>query len=215
MEYKSQHHQDEFIINYFKQKKNGVFVDIGAHDGITLSNTYVLEKEYGWTGICVEPMDHEYKKLAECRTSKNYHCAIYDTNGIEKFTMLEYDGYPDMLSGIAKDMSIVHMGHVLSEGNRMGAKRKIIEVPTRILNEILEENKIYDIDFLSVDVEGAELKILKSIDFNKFYFKVIVYENGEADQPIRDFMKGKGYIFYKRLGIDDAWVNPKEYISKL
>ena len=47
MEYKSQHKQDEFIVNYFKEKRNGVFVDIGAHDGITLSNTYILEKEYG------------------------------------------------------------------------------------------------------------------------------------------------------------------------
>jgi FkbM family methyltransferase len=215
MKYYSQHKQDEFIIDYFKSKRNGVFVDIGAHDGQTLSNTYTLEKELGWTGICIEPMEHEYKKLVECRSAKTYNCAIYDTNGIEKFTMLEYDGYPDMLSGIAKDMSIVHMGHVLSEGSRMGAKRKVIDVPTRILNEILVENNIYDIDFLSVDVEGAELKILKSIDYNKFKIKVIVYENGEADQPIRDFMKTKGYIFYKRLGIDDAWVSSREYISKL
>jgi FkbM family methyltransferase len=207
IEYKSQHKQDEYVVNYFKEKKNGVFIDIGAHDGITLSNTYVLEKEFGWTGICVEPMEHEYKKLIEIRDAKTYNCAIYDTNGIEKFTMLEYDGYPDMLSGIAKDMSVVHMGHVLSEGNRMGAKRNIIK--TRILNEILEENKIYNIDFLSIDVEGAELKILKSIDFDKYKIKLIIYENGEGDQPIRDFMRSKGYVFTKRLGIDDAWENPK------
>ena len=102
MEYKSQHKQDEFIVNYFKEKRNGVFVDIGAHDGITLSNTYILEKEYGWTGICIEPMEHEYKKLEACRSCITYNCACYDTNGTEKFTMLEYDGYPDMLSGIAK-----------------------------------------------------------------------------------------------------------------
>ena len=76
MEYKSQHKQDEFVVNYFKGKKNGVFVDIGAHDGITLSNTYVLEKELGWTGICVEPMDHEYKKLTECRNCITCHCEI-------------------------------------------------------------------------------------------------------------------------------------------
>lgn len=207
MEYKSQHHQDEFIVNYFKGKNNGTFVDIGAHDGITLSNTYVLEKEYNWTGLCFEPMEHEFKKLIECRTAKCYNCAIYNTNGTEKFTMLEYDGYPDMLSGIAKDMSIVHMGHVLSEGNRMGAKRKIINVQTRILNEILEENKMYEIDFLSLDVEGAELKILQSIDFKKFHFKVIIYENGEAEQTIRDFMKSKNFTFHKRLGIDDAFIN--------
>ena len=207
MEFKSQHKQDEFIINHFKSIRNGVFVDIGAHDGITLSNSYVLEKEFGWTGICVEPMEHEYKKLVDCRNCITYNCACYDTNGTEKFTMLEYDGYPDMLSGIAKDISFRHMGHILSEGGRMGAVQKVIEVKTRILNELLEENKMYDIDFLSVDTEGSELKILKSIDFDKFKIKVVIYENGEGESPIREFMKSKNFSFIKRLGIDDVFLN--------
>lgn len=210
MEFKSQHKQDEFIINYFKGKREGVFVDIGAHDGITLSNTYVLEKEYGWSGICIEPMPHQFKNLSECRDAKLYNCAIYDTNGIEKFTMLDYDGYPDMLSGITKDMSIVHMGHVISEGSRMGAKTKIIDVQTRILNEILEEGGVYEIDFLSVDVEGAELKILKSLDYDKFHVKVIIYENGENTNLVRNFLKTKNFSFHKRLGIDDVFINNKK-----
>jgi len=209
MEFRSQHKQDEFIINYFKGKRDGVFVDIGAHDGETLSNTYVLEKEFGWTGLCVEPMIHEYNKLIACRNCKAYNVAAYDSNGIEKFTMLEYDGYPDMLSGIAKDISFVHMGHILSEGSRMGAKRKVINIQTRILNEMLDENKIYDIDFLSVDTEGSELKILKSIDFKKFKIKVVIYENGENESPIREFMKSKDFSFIRRLGIDDVFVNNK------
>ena len=209
MEFKSQHKQDQFIINYFKGKKNGVFVDIGAHDGITLSNTWVLEKEFNWTGICVEPMPHQYKALTDCRNCITYNCAIYDTNGIENFTMLEYDGYPDMLSGISKDMSIVHMGHVISEGSRMGAKQKIIKVQTRILNEILEENNIYEIDFLSVDVEGAELKVLNGINYDKFHVKVIIYENEEGTDFVREFLKAKDFSFYKRLGIDDVFINNK------
>lgn len=209
IEYKSQHKQDEFIVSYFNKKRKGVFIDIGAHDGITLSNTYVLEKEFDWTGICIEPIDYEYEKLIKCRNCITYNCACYETNGIEKFILLEYDGYPDMLSGIAKDISFKHMGHILSEGGRMCAKRKVIEVPTRILNEILEENKIYDIDFLSVDTEGSELKILKSIDYNKFNIKIIIYENGEGESFIRDFLKTKNFSFYKRLGIDDAFVNNK------
>lgn len=209
MEFKSQHKQDEFIVNYFKEKTCGVFVDIGAHDGITLSNTYVLEKELGWSGICVEPMKHEYEKLIENRSCITYNCACYDHNGIEKFTMLEYDGYPDMLSGIAQDITFKHMGHILSEQRIIGGVRKVIEVPTRLLNEILEENKIYDIDFLSVDTEGSELKILKSIDYNKFNIKVIIYENGEGEPYVRDFLKSINFSFHKRLGIDDAFVNNK------
>jgi len=209
MEFKSQHKQDEFIINYFKGKKNGVFVDIGAHDGITLSNTYVLEKEYGWKGICIEPIPRQYKNLIECRDCITYNCAIYEKNGTEKFTLVDYDGYPDMLSGISKDITFKHMSGILSESNRIGAKIKYIDVKTRILNEILEENKISEIDFMSVDVEGAELKILKGINYNKFYIKVIIYENGENINLVRDFLKAKDFSFYKRLGIDDVFINNK------
>ena len=64
MKFYSQHKQDEFIIDYFKGKKDGTFLDIGAHDGITLSNTYTLETELDWSGICFEPMPHEFKKLS-------------------------------------------------------------------------------------------------------------------------------------------------------
>jgi len=209
MEFKSQHHQDEFIISYFKGKRNGVFVDIGAHDGITLSNTYVLEKELGWTGICIEPMPHQYKALVECRDCITCNCAIYDTNGTEKFTMVDFDGYPDMLSGITKDITPAHMTGILSESSRMGAKLKYIDVQTRVLNEILEENEIYEIDFMSVDVEGAELKVLNTVNFDKFHVKVIVFENGESSPHVRDFLKSKGFVFHKRLGIDDVFVNPK------
>jgi len=209
MKFHSQHKQDEFIINYFNKKKNGIFVDIGAHDGITLSNTYTLEKELGWSGICIEPMPRQFKNLSECRDVKLYNCAIYDKNGTEKFTMVDFDGYPDMLSGISKEITIKHMSGILSESSRMGAKLKYIDVQTRILNEILEENKLYEIDFLSVDVEGAELKVLNGIDFDKFHIKVIVYENGENENSVRDFLKTKGFKFHKRLGIDDAFINTK------
>jgi len=209
MEYKSKHLQDKFIVNYFKGKRNGVFIDIGAHDGESLSNTYILEKEFGWNGICIEPMPHEYQKLIECRNCKTYNCAIYDKNGIEKFTMVQSDGYPDMLSGITKDITFKHMNGILSESERLKAPLKIIDVETRVLNEILEENNIYHIDVLSIDTEGAELKILKSIDYNKFFIDLIIYENGENTNKIRDFLKSSGFRFHKRLGIDDAFINTK------
>lgn len=209
MKFYSQHKQDEFIVDYFKSKRNGTFLDIGAHDGITLSNTYTLETELDWTGICFEPMPHEFNKLCENRKCTKFNFAIYDTKGFEKFTMLEYDGYPDMLSGIAKDISVKHMGHILSEQRIIGGVRKVINVETELLNNVLNNMKLFEIDYMSLDTEGSELKILKSIDFNTFKIKVITSENGEGETGARDFMKTKGFTFYKRLGIDDVFVNTK------
>jgi FkbM family methyltransferase len=209
MKFYSQHKQDEFIIDYFKGKKGGTFLDIGAHDGITLSNTYTLYSELNWTGLCFEPMPHEFNKLQENRGALCFNCAIYDTEGIEKFTMLEYDGYPDMLSGIAKDISIKHMGEILSEQRIIGGVRKIIEVQTRLLNNVLKGVSMYEFDYMSLDTEGSELKILKSIDFNKFKIKIITSENGENEVQTREFMKAKGFVFLKRLGGDNVYENTK------
>jgi FkbM family methyltransferase len=207
MEFYSQHQQDKFIVEYFKSKKNGTFVDIGAHDGITLSNTYTLETELGWNGICVEPMEHEFKKLEKCRTAKLYNCACYDTNGTEKFTFIDHDNYPDMLSGISKEIDPRHMYWILTESKNTNSQIKTIEVQTRILNEILEENKMYEIDFMSVDTEGSEFKIIKAIDFNRFKIKIIITENGNNDSRVQEFLKSKEFTYYKRLGIDDVFIN--------
>ena len=59
--------QDFLALQYLKFKKNGYFVDIGANDGKTLSNTYMLERDYNWTGICVEPLTIEYNKCKDIR----------------------------------------------------------------------------------------------------------------------------------------------------
>lgn len=209
MKFYSQHKQDEFIVDYFKSKKNGIFLDIGAHDGITLSNTYTLETELNWSGICFEPMPHEFEKLCKNRKCAKFNFAIYDTKGTEKFTMLEYDGYPDMLSGIAKEISVKHMGEILSEQRIIGGVRKIINVETELLNTVLNNFKIFDIDYMSFDTEGSELKILKSINFDQIKIKVITSENGENELQTRDFMKTKGFKFLKRLGGDNVYENTK------
>ena len=69
--YYSQIGQDKFVNEFFKGKLNGVFVDIGAHDGESGSNSLFLEKHRNWSGICIEPGPAEYKKLEESRTSIN------------------------------------------------------------------------------------------------------------------------------------------------
>ncbi len=59
----AQLNQDRNVLNHYNQLKHGYFVDVGAHDGITLSNTYLLEKYYEWSGICIEPLPNQFNKL--------------------------------------------------------------------------------------------------------------------------------------------------------
>jgi FkbM family methyltransferase len=202
----SQHNQDINVLKYFNNKRDGFFLDIGAHDGQTLSNTYLLEKEFGWKGICFEPMPHQFARLDECRTSLNINAAVFNKEGIENFTLVDYDGYPDMLSGISSEISFRHMGNLISEGSRMKAPLRTIKVKTVILNDILEDQGISEIDFVSLDTEGAELSIVQSMDHHKFHFKLFAIENGNSDPEIRNYMTSQGYKMLGRWAIDDVFI---------
>ena len=202
----AQHKQDLWVVNHFKGKRNGIYVDIGAHDGITLSNTYLLEKEYGWTGIVIEPLPHQWQRLIDNRpNSIPFNIAIYDKVGEENFLLVDHDGYPDMLSGIQKDMGIRQMSDLLKEST----KRRMIKVPTQPLKDILLEANIHYVDYLSIDVEGAELKVLQSIDFNKVFIDIIMFENGGKSNHIRDYLKEKGYEHITSLFPDDVFKRNK------
>ena len=97
----SQLDQDLKCLEYFNNKKGGYFVDIGAHDGKDLSNTYRLETEYGWKGICVEPLEEEFKKCVESRPmSICINTCIYDKNGTVTFNEVTRGNNYSMLSGI-------------------------------------------------------------------------------------------------------------------
>ena len=96
----SQLGQDLEVIKYYKYKKNGYFIEIGASDGIKLSNTYLLEQKYNWTGICVEPIPDKYKLL--CKNRQNSHCcdnAVYNESNLE--VVFDIANNYDLLSGIS------------------------------------------------------------------------------------------------------------------
>ena len=79
----SQFKQDLDVIEYLKHKKNGYFIDIGATNGIDISNTYLLEKKYNWNGICIEPQDSYYNKLIKNRKCHTDNSLVFSKTGKE------------------------------------------------------------------------------------------------------------------------------------
>lgn len=205
--YYSQLGQDEFIDNFFEKKEKGVFVDIGANDGVKLSNTFFLEKERKWNGICVEPLPVEFKKLQENRSSININVAVSDFNGETDFTYIE--GYANMLSGIPNNYEKQYENYISESVKNHGDKVHNIRVPVRTLQSILDEYNILDIDFCSVDTEGSEYNILKSIDFDKTNIKIIVVENNSGETKVKEFLESKGYVLFKKISQDDFFINKK------
>jgi FkbM family methyltransferase len=204
----SQSGQDAFVINYFNNKRNGVFIDIGANDGISLSNTYYLEKELGWTGICFEPIPAIFEKLSKNRNCITINAGIADKKSIEKFTFV--NGPSHMLSGITKEYDPRHLQRIQNEVKNLGGEIVEIDVQCVMLNDILEEHEIYNIDYLSLDTEGNEFNILKTIDFNKFNIRVMSVENNYNNIEQTNYITSNGYYFHGRLEADEIFARIKK-----
>jgi len=199
MESYSQYGQDIFIFeNFFVNKKEGFYVDIGAYDGIKLSNTYLLYK-LGWLGACFEPNKSIFPLLEKNRLNdQNYNFPIGPENKSVQY--LNIEGQPDMLSGV---MDYYHLDH-LSRINRemmetdSNADSYITEMLT--LNSVLPSET--EIDYLSIDTEGGEPLILKNI-LNNFSPKIISIEiNYQEDfDKLKEFIFDK-YLLIKQLGCD-------------
>jgi len=199
----SQYEQDKFVDIYFKKKDNGFFLDIGAHDGISFSNSYFFEKERGWSGICIEPNPDVFVLLNKNRLSRNYKVCISDTEGSVVFRKIV--GYSEMLSGILEFMDQKHIDRINDECAEYNSTFEDIKVESRNLNAILKSDNIKHIDYLSIDTEGAESKIIKSIDLDEINIEFLTVENNDSSDELRLYLKGKGYECIKSF-TDDFFI---------
>lgn len=189
---------------YFNNKKDGVFVDIGAHNGIELSNTKFFE-ELGWTGLCVEPLPDVFEKLKTNRKCICENYAVTDTEGVADFLLLK--GWCEMLSGLANEYVQAHLNRIDSEIQQHGGSKEVVPVKTIKLQTLLDKHNINRIDFLSVDTEGNELKVLKSIDFNKTKIFSIAVENNYNLPDIKNYLTSLGFTHETNLSWEEIYIN--------
>jgi len=189
----SQYDQDKFADIYFKRKRNGFFLDIGANDGISFSNTFFFEKERGWSGICIEPIPEVFNQLNNIRKSINYNVCISEEEGVVNFRRVH--GVHEMLSGILEFMTPDHIKRINEECDSTKGRFEDIQLKSRNINSILESHNISKIDFLSIDTEGAEFTIIKTINFDKIQIIFLSVENNDSSEEIRKYLKSKGYKY--------------------
>jgi len=202
--FNSQDNQDKYLEeNIFKGFKNGFFVDVGANDGISINNTLYFEKYNNWTGINIEPIKSVFQKLSINRPNCiNINCAVSNFNGETDFIC--NTGYTEMISGIKDNYDPRHLNRLERENNMMNSTTNIIKINTKKLETILHENNITHINYLSIDVEGAEFEVIKSINFNNVFIDVIGFENNYEDlsYPIVKYLENYNYdIIYKCMDI--------------
>ena len=212
MQYFSQIEQDKIINEFFNEKTNGIFIDIGAADGIELNNTYFFEKFKGWNGICIEPSPSYFLELQKNRNCILENCAISDIME-ENIDFCEIRGYASMLSGCLAHYDERHVDRIDKEIKIYGGEKIVSKVKCKKLQDILDKNNISIIDYCSIDVEGAELSILKTIDFSKTTILSFSIENNYQTSEVYDFLKDN-YILYKKLEFDDIYINKNDRYGK-
>ena len=196
----SQIGQDKNVVSFYKQKRNGFFVEIGAYDGVALSNTYALERYYDWNGICVEPLSYRYEQLIINRKAKCSNLAVYNKSDID--VSFDVEGDAGMLSGINT--------HIDAHKYIVDKNKKTVTVKTISLNDLLEKFSAPNfIEYLSLDTEGSEYEILKALDFEKWKFGLIDVEHNYIE-PRRSLIKqllcGNGYTYIGANHFDDSYV---------
>ena len=201
----SQAGQDKIIKNHFFQNnKNGFFIEIGAYDGIIGSNCCHFEKFLNWEGIAIEASKIQYDKLKKNRKCKTVNKAI--SNKIKDVEFVE------VIEGLTQMSGINNENNTAIEiiNNNKNSKTKISKITTTTFEEEIKSN--LEIDYLSIDIEGEELDLLKSIDFNKYTIKVISVENNVPDKfNYNTFFKSKNFSFFDRIGQDEIFFNNRYY----
>ena len=177
--------EDTEVLNYFKDKENGFYVDVWCYHPIHRSNTYLLHKK-NWNGINIDTSQFSIDLFNHMRPDDlNYNCAISNKNEI---ISLFYQKELSQLSTTDKDQA-----ETVFQGN---IKEKEIQAFT--LDEILNRDKYKNskIDFLDIDVEGADLKVLEGLSFDKFKPELVCVEIHTKEikkSDIHNFLIDKNY----------------------
>ena len=189
----AQEGEDLVIARYFDEKRDGFYIDIGAHHPCRFSNTYKFYKK-GWSGICIDP-------LPECATLfKKYRPRdIFIQKGVsDKTEILKYYMFNEpALTTFDKKLADEQ------NGLRNYKIDKILDIEVSIFDHILKNiNLNKKIDFISIDIEGLDLKVLKSIDLKKYRPQLIIIEllNEEEYLECNSYLILEGFKFYAKTG---------------
>jgi FkbM family methyltransferase len=177
--------EDTAVLNFFKDKQNGFDVDVGCYHPTHRNNTYLLHKQ-DWNGVNIDTSEFSIDLFNHMRPKDlNYNCAISNKNEMIK---LFYQKELSQLSTTKRDQS-----ETVFQGN---IKEKEIQAFT--LDEILNRDRYKNtkIDFLDIDVEGADLKVLEGLSFDKFKPELVCVEIHAKEikqSDIYKFLADKNY----------------------
>ena len=196
----SEHAEEWVIRSFFKERQGGFFVDVGANHFRRFSNTYYLEKELGWSGIAVEPLTEFEADYKEYRPGTDFFSYFVSDTSDGATTMYTLEHEP-LVSSAEKTFT-----------QRWGEDVVELTVPTITLDDLLDQEGVTSIDFLSMDIELSEPQALAGFDIERFRPSLVGIEaHIEVRQRILDYFAKHDYVIvgaYLRADTENLYFAP-------
>jgi FkbM family methyltransferase len=184
--------EKELVWKFFNRKPGGIFVEVGANDPVTGSQTWLLEQN-GWHGVLVEPLAALCDRLRQRKNSQVFQVACSSP---------EMEGEMNLLIAAHDGASTLQKQRDTHGTNFIGTER--VKVTT--LDKVLQSAGVARVDFLSLDVEGHEIEVMRGLDFEKFKPALILIEDGVRDLSKHNFLKSRDYKLVKRTTLNNWYV---------
>uniref|UniRef100_A0A6C0KEX4 Methyltransferase FkbM domain-containing protein n=1 Tax=viral metagenome TaxID=1070528 RepID=A0A6C0KEX4_9ZZZZ len=206
--YYSQCQEDEYLnLKYFKNNKNGVYIELGALDGVLYSNTKFFEDSLHWKGILIEPHPNKFELLKKNRPNNFLFNDLVSCN-TEPLKFKYFVDFHAAVSGVEDTLSQFHYDEFFNEYNKV-LPQDTIYIKPRTLTDIIKSTNITYIHFLSLDVEGHEYEVLQSWDFS-IPIELIMMETlgvqPEREELCRQILLKNGYTFIEKFKHNEIYV---------
>lgn len=208
---------DRALAEHLDLSQPSFYVELGANDGLRQSNTFFLERVHGWRGILIEPALNNYLDLIRNRSAENaFFCAAcVSFEHPDEFVRMTYANLMSISRSLETDLPDVDQ-HVRDGTRFLRDDREVVDfgAVARPLSDILREaGSPTKIDLLSLDVEGAELEVLRGVDHDQHRFARIVVECRDVER-LDEYLGGVGYQRVAQLSVHDyLYVDERESSS--
>lgn len=187
--------EDRILAAIFAGRAGGWCAEVGAHDGRTGSATLLFEG-MGWQCLLVEPNPASVEQIRRHRTGVVRHCAASSAEGEATFYVAEG---VEQMSTVEADRD--HLRWIAEVGGSVRETR----VRTARLDDLLDEAGFPELQFLTIDVEGHELEVLRGLTLERFRPRIVIVEEnlGRRESAVARHMAAHGYVSFKRTGVND------------
>lgn len=202
----SQVGQSVTIDAMLNRKRDGFFIELGGYDGELWSNSLFFEKNRDWNGLLIEANPFAYKQMLK----KDRRCHMVNACVSDDVPKMEFV----IAGGITSATSIMsssHKARIARDSVTYGKTAtwegvgNTVETNCSSLSYLMEQVGRTHVDYFILDVEGAELFVLHSIDFDHLHFDVVMIEVQEHGSEIKEFMESKGFALVKALAFDHVF----------